>query len=380
MDPSDLVDEPPGELVDVTAAEDVDYAFVPSPMPPDWEWPERLWPLLIDAHSALATLDGVGRYLPNPGLLIHPLQQREAQKSSRLEGTYTDPEEQMLFQLEPEDPNSKEDPRNEFKEVYNYKVALRFQEDTDLPLSLRLIRTLHSILLDGVRGSDRAPGQFREVQNKIGRPVRYVPPPPHRLEGCLDHFEHYIHGDRHYDPLVEAFLLHYQFEAIHPFRDGNGRVGRLLLTVMIAEWCDLSHQWLYMSPFFDDNRDEYIDRLYAVSAEGDWEGWVEFCLNGVVEQAKDTERRCNALIKLNDEFHDRVDQIGGSHRLGMIVDDLFDQPVVKITTVRDKYDVSYNTAKSDVEKLFRVGVLDEFADVSVRTFAATEIIDAITAD
>lgn len=358
----------------------VDHAFLPDPLPPDWQWPERLWPLLRDAHIALASLDGVGRYLPNPDLLLHPLQQREAQQSSRLEGTYTDPEQQMLFQLDPTAPDSEEDPRNEFKEVYNYKRALQLQDNTDLPLSLRLIKRLHEVLLEDVRGAERQPGQFRQVQNLIGKPPRYVPPPPGRLEQCLDEFEHYIHAEHALDPLVEAFLLHYQFEAIHPFRDGNGRVGRLLLSIMLADWCDLSHQWLYMSAFFNRRRDEYIDRLYAVSTDSDWEGWIRFCLNGVIEQTEDTENRCDRLVALNSEFHDRIEAIGGSHRLGMIVDDLFNQPVVQITKIRDEYDVHYNTAKSDVEKLFEAGILAEFADASVRTFAATEIIEVITAD
>lgn len=379
MNIDDFSEGASGSLVQAGGG-NVEYAFLPDPLPPAWEWPEHLWPLLRDAHIALASLDGVGRYLPNPDLLLHPLQQREAQQSSRLEGTYTDPEQQMLFQLDPTAPDSEEDPRNEFKEVYNYKRALQLQDSTDLPLSLRLIRRLHEVLMEDVRGADRQPGQFRQVQNLIGKPPRYVPPPPNRLEQCLDEFEHHIHAEHGFDPLVEAFLLHYQLEAIHPFRDGNGRVGRLLLSIMIADWCDLSHQWLYMSAFFNRHGDEYIDRLYAVSADADWEGWIEFCLNGVIEQAEDTEDRCDRLVELNSEFHNRVEAIGGSHRLGMIVDDLFNQPVVQITTIRDRYDVHYNTAKADVEKLFEAGILAEFADASVRTFAATEIIDATAAD
>lgn len=368
-----------GRLVGAGGHE-VEAAFLPESLPPDWEWPERLWPLLKDAHVSLASLDGVGRYLPNPDLLLHPLQQREAQQSSRLEGTYTDPEQQMLFQLDPTAPESEQDPRNEFREVYNYKRALRLQSGAEVPLSLRLIRRLHEVLLEDVRGADRQPGQFRRVQNLIGKPPRYVPPPPDRLDECLDDFERYIHAQHSFDPLVEAFLLHYQFEAIHPFRDGNGRVGRLLLSIMIADWCDLSHQWLYMSAFFNRNRDAYIDKLYAVSADSAWEDWIEFCLHGVIEQAEDTETRCDRLVELNREFHDRIEEMGGSHRLRVIVDDLFDQPVVQITKVRDRYGVHYNTAKSDVEKLCDAGILAEFTDVSVRTFVSTRIMDAIVAD
>lgn len=373
----------PGQLIPITTIDGASHAFVPDPLPPDWSWPEELWPVLMEAHKALASLDGAGRHLPNPRLLLHPLQQREAQESSSLEGTYTDPEQQMLFQLDPEVPEPETDEANAFREVYNYKRALQLQHDAarDFPLSLRLIRGLHEVLLEGVRGSDRAPGRFRRLQNQIGRPVRYVPPPPNYLDDCLDAFEKYIHSDHEYDPLVEAFLLHYQFEAIHPFRDGNGRVGRLLLAIMIADWCDLSHQWLYMSAYFNRNRDGYIDRLYRVSTEGAWTEWIGFCLKGVAQQARDTEQRCDQLVAINREFHRIVqDKIGGSHRLGMIVDELFVSPVVQIPHLADDYGVAYNTAKADVERLMDVGILIELSNMAQRTFLAPQVVSATFGD
>jgi Fic family protein len=156
----------------------------------------------------LVDLNGVGRYLPNPDLLLRPLQNREAQKSSSLEGTYTEPEEQMLFELDPEIPRSGTDPRNARREVSNYARALRLRRETDgLPLSLRLIKMLHAVLMDGVRGSDRAPGEFRRLQNQIGRPARFVPPPAHRLHELLGDLERYLHADSGPDPLVRAFVV-----------------------------------------------------------------------------------------------------------------------------------------------------------------------------
>ena len=176
--------------------------------------------------------------------------------------------------------------------------------------------------MEGVRGSDHNPGQFRTAQNQIGRPARFVPSPATRLPAQLNDFEKYLHADRVYDPLVEAFLVHYQFEAIHPFMDGNGRVGRLLLAILIQEWCGLSEQWLYMSPYFDANRDRYIDHLFSVSTHGTWEAWIEFCLRGVAVQAQDTQRRCERLLDLHKDFHERLREVGGSVRLSAIVDDL----------------------------------------------------------
>jgi Fic family protein len=252
MDEADFTPNMTGRLVQVTGISGSGIAFVPDSLPPKWEWPARLWPLLAEAKSCLARVDGVGKHLPDPQIVLRPLQNREAQKSSSLEGTITEPEQQVLFQIEPQQPQSAADPANAYKEVYNYAQTLRsrLQEWADLPLSLRLIRHFHRGLAQGVPRFEGEPGEFRRTQNQIGRPPRYVPPPPELIPECLDAFEKYLHSTKGYDPLVEAFITHYQFEAIHPFRDGNGRVGRLLLAVTIMEWCGLSNQWLYMRRVF----------------------------------------------------------------------------------------------------------------------------------
>lgn len=383
MNVDDFGPDRSGRLVPISTIDGAEHAFVPDPLPPDWTWPADLWPLLLDAHKALASLDGVGRHLPNPRLLLHPLQQREAQESSSLEGTHTDPQQQMLFQLDPGFPESETDRVNAFREVFNYKRALqlRYETEQELPLSLRLIRRLHEVLMEGVRGGDRSPGQFRRLQNQIGVPVRFIPPPASHLAPCLDAFEKYIHADHRYDPLVEASLLHYQFEAIHPFRDGNGRVGRLLLAIMMTEWCDLSHQWLYMSAYFNRHRDEYLDRLYEVSTNGNWTEWGEFCLRGVAAQARDTENRCDDLIAINRDFHRILqDEVGGSHRLGMIVDDLLVRPVVQIPHLAEQFDVAYNTAKADVQRLMDANILREIPDAKQRTFVAPRVVAATFSD
>lgn len=351
-------------------------------LPPAWKWPNELWPLLIEARTALATLDGTGRHLPNPDLILRPLQNREAQRSSSLEGTYTEPQQQALFQLDPKFPESSEDPDNAHREVFNYSRALRLRLETleTLPVSLRLVRELHRVLMDGVRGSDRNPGEFRRTQNQIGRPARFVPPPVPHLTSLLGNLETYLHAPRSYDPLVDAFLVHYQIEAIHPFLDGNGRVGRLLLSLLIAEWCNLSNQWLYMSAYFDLHKDEYIDRLFRISTHGDWKGWIVFCLTGVVQQARDTQSRCEKLLTLNRELHERLRSVGGSVRLSAIIDDLFVVPAAAVANVARKHNVTYPTARSDLTKLESAGILERVDVASQISYYCPPILEITYAD
>jgi Fic family protein len=368
-------DKKTGKLVPITILTGAEYAFLPNPLPPNWELPRELSPLLVEARSELARLDGVGINLPNPQLLLRPLQYREAHKSLELEGTITVPEEQLLFELEPKLPLSSTDEINDYREVYNYSRALRMgvSQEERLPLSLRLIRQFHRILLDGVRGSEFEPGEFRRVQNVIGRPIKYIPPPQNHLPETLDYFEKYLHQKRIFDALVDSFLVHYQFEAIHPFMDGNGRVGRLLLSVMIQEWCKLSNQWLYMSAYFDANKDEYRDRLFRISAVGEWSEWIEFCLQGVIVQAMDAQGRCTKLLNLEEEYKVRIQGIRGSYRLNRIVEQLFVSPVVTISRLARTYDVLYPTTKADVDKLIKVGILELLPETYPKAFFAPEI-------
>jgi Fic family protein len=187
---------------------------------------------------------------------------------------------------------------------------------------------------------------------------------------ALNHFESYLHNFEQFDPLVSAFLAHYQFETIHPFGDGNGRVGRLLLSLTIAEWCGLSSQWLYMSAFFEKRKDDYMDLLLGVSTQGRWEEWIEFCLEGVVSQATDTEARCDKLLALYRDFHKRLQK--GSVRLSGIVDGLFENPVVSVLTIKDKFKVTHPTAHSDLKKLQALGIVQEIVS-QVITFYCPQV-------
>lgn len=372
MDINSFQPNAPGKIIPITGIPSATHAFLPDPLPPQWEFPSRLYPLLVKARTALAGLDGTGSHLPDPNILLRPLQNREAQKSSSLEGTYTEPEQQLLFQLSPQEPNSANDPVNAYKEVFNYGRALRLRMESPdrLPLSLRLIRDLHRTLLQGVRGSDRNPGEFRRLPNQVGRPARYIPPPPDRLPDCLDSFEKYLHTPTQYDPLVNAFLTHYQFEAIHPFMDGNGRVGRLLLAITIMEWCELSSQWLYMSAYFDANKDTYMDLLLRISTHSAWEEWIEFCLEGVLAQSSDALDRCRRLLTLRDEYDERILSTKGSARLQAIAHGLFIHPLVNPSSLARKLHVSYPTARADIDRLLKAGILTELPNTSPMTFYA----------
>lgn len=368
-----------GQLVPITDPSPlISHAFVPDPLPPKWEWPTDLYPLLIDARAALASLDGTGKHLPSPDIVLRPIQRREARLSSKLEGTITDPQQQALFDAEPTYPTSPSDPVNAYREIFNYGQALRYRLDgagATLPLSKRLIRDLHAVLMNGVRGHEQRPGEFRTIQNQIDDPPRFVPPPPTEIEKLLDDFEQYLNSSGDYDPLVRAFLAHYQFEAIHPFRDGNGRVGRLLLAICIAEWCGLSNQWLYMSAFFEQRKADYMSLLLRISTHGDWAGWIAYCLEGVVAQARDTELRCERLLTLHRDFHERL--TGGSVRLAYIVDRLFFSPIVTVTRMRTELEVTYPTARADLAKLERLGILQRLDGMRRITYYCDPIYEVV---
>ncbi|MGQ0332957.1 Fic family protein [Halomonas elongata] len=362
MNPEDFQSEATGRLVEVDLPRSK-YSFVPDPMPLEWDMPTGLWPTLAEAKQAIAKLDGMGRYMPNPELLLRPLQNREALRSSSMEGTYATPEELLLYDASPVDPVSDKDRVNEWREVWNYGRALLVGKqllDAGYPLSLALLRAMHEELLSGVRGQDKSPGEFRKGLVQIGHDARFVPPPHFCLSECLSGFEEALGQDVTYDGLIKAFMMHYQFETIHPFKDGNGRVGRLLLSLQIYKELGLENPWIYMSAFFERYKDEYIEYLYNVSACGGWEKWLLFCLRGVIDQANDSVARVDALVRLKEDYQGRIhDQTQASARLIQIINDLFENPVVTIPAFSERYGVSFPTAKSDVQKLCELGVLEK---------------------
>jgi Fic family protein len=383
MDRALFTPDGPGQVREIIVEGTKDWAFIPDLLPEKWDLPAEIWPLLVEAREALAKLDGVGRYMPTYNLLLRPLQRREALRSSSLEGTYATPQQLLLFEIDPREPKSSNDPVNDWQEVSNYSKALELGLHLleEIPVSLRLIKRIHEELLAGVRGHDRDPGNFRRNQVHIGSNRRFVPVPPNELMTCLDSLEKAIHKNSQIDPLIFCFMVHYQFETIHPFLDGNGRVGRLLLSLMIYKNCQLSRPWLYLSAFFDRYKDEYIDYLFQVSSRGNWKDWVAFCLKATIAQSKDALNRFDKMLNLRTQYMDLLSKRGGNIRLNQLIDHLFESPIISVPQLSSMCNISYPTARADIDRLVNAGILVE-SQIQVRpiVYFAVNIIDIAFGD
>jgi Fic family protein len=301
--------------------------------------------------------------------------------SSRIEGMQASLSDLVLFEAE----GARGD-RGDVREVHNYVTAVTYVLDPKrrLPLSVSLLREAHEILLTGVRGGYATPGEFRRSQNWIGpagctlNDATYVPPPPERLWECLDPFEKHLHSEHEMPPLLTVACLHYQFEALHPFVDGNGRVGRLLVVLLLVEWGLLPDPLLDLSAYIEPRRDEYYARLLAVSTDGDWRGWLVFFLEAVERQAADAVGRAHKLQLLRDDFRARVATARSSGLLGLLVDALFESPAMTIPQAVRLLGVTHRAARSNVEKLVRAGVLHEVGARSRnRLFLAGDVVRAV---
>ncbi len=378
-----FVEITPGKLVKVRIRDADDWAFIPNDLPNTWEMPNTIWQLLVQAREELGRLDGVGRHMPNYELLLRPLQQREALRSSSLEGTYATPEQLLLFEMDPREPKSSTDPVNAWLEVFNYRKALNTGQNLldKIPISNRLIKELHKELLSRVRGQHRDPGNFRKSLVHIGSDRRFIPPPPHDAVRCLNELEKYINIESNIDPLVFCFIVHYQFEAIHPFLDGNGRVGRLLLSLMIYKLCNLTSPWLYLSAFFEKYKDEYIDGLFDVSAKADWEKWLSFCLRATIAQAKDSVTRLDKLVALREKYLNLITNRGGNIRLHTLIESLFKAPIITVPQASNILNITYPTAKSDIKVLIQLKILEKSTmRQKSKVFFAPEIMNIAYSD
>ena len=388
MNPERFRNSTAGRLVRVGQGEAAYWAFVLHPLPPDLPADWELARSLSEADRALSELAGVGRTMPNPHLLIGPFVRREAVLSSRIEGTQADITDLYAYEagqlplpgVEPAPPES------DVREVLNYVRALEYgleRLDT-LPVSLRLIRELHERLMAGVRGEHATPGEFRRSQNWIGPPnctlneARFVPPPVPQMHKALDAFEKYLHGDTVYPPLVRLALVHHQFEAIHPFVDGNGRIGRLLISLLLVEWKLLPLPLLYLSVYFYRYQQDYYDLLLAVSERGDWRDWVLFFLRGVTDQAQDAIVCAKQLQDLQITWRERLMQARTSALLLRLADSLFASPIITIPEAKRLLGVTYHSAQRNVERLVEARILQPADDASYgKTYLATEILDII---
>lgn len=334
-------------------------AYVPAPLPPPVTWDDRLVSALSAADRAVGRLAGEGRRLPNPHLLIRPFVRREAVLSSRIEGTHATLGEILAAEAGAAVDRSPAD----LREVANYVVALEYGVERlwSLPLSLRLVRELHDRLMSGVRGEVATPGEFRRTQNWIGpagctlAEATYVPPPPDELMDCLGAWERFLHDDS-VPPLVQAGLAHSQFEAIHPFLDGNGRVGRLLITLLLIERKVLPTPLLYVSAYFEASRPEYYARLLAVTEKGEWEEWLLYFLTGVARQAEDALHRIQRIDDLMRRWREEL--AGVTSRLPDRTLDLFaENPFWTISGLAGRLEVAYTTAQRSMDRLESAGIV-----------------------
>lgn len=355
-------------------------AYLPEPLPPPLGWNAELATALSAADRAVGRLAGEGRRLPNPHLLIRPFVRREAVLSSRIEGTQATLGELLASEAGAAVERSPED----LREVGNYVVALEYGVERlrELPLSLRLVRELHEKLMRGVRGDLAAPGQFRTSQNWIGSPgstlknASFVPPPPNRLMDCLGEWEKFLHDDT-LPPLVHAALAHSQFEAIHPFLDGNGRVGRLLITLLLIARGVLPAPLLYLSAWFDATRPEYYARLLAVTERGEWEEWLSYFLAGTAGQAEDALGRIQRIDLLLSRWHEQF--AGTSTRVPDRAIDLFvENPFWTVQKLADRLGVAFTTAQRAIGRLEGAGIVNLALETKRnRVYCARDILEIL---
>lgn len=340
-------------------------AFIPVPLPPKpaVRIKGELQNLLSRADMSLARLDGVAEMLPNVDLFIAMYIKKEALLSSQIEGTQASLDD--LFAYESGD---KLQNLNDVTEVVNYVKAMNYgiERLQTLPMSLRLIKEIHTILLEGVRGGERLPGEFKESQNWIGPPgctlneASFVPPPPHEAKEAMGALEHYFHGQAKLPVLIDCALIHYQFETIHPFLDGNGRMGRLLITFFLY-WKGVVHKpLLYLSYYFKRNRLEYYDRLNMVRDMGNYEQWIDFFLKGVIEVAGSAMDTARQILDLQSR-HRRLlweKKISSPIAIG-ILEQLFYTPVLSIGQIAGQFHISYQAASTIVSQLEKAAILRE---------------------
>jgi len=349
----------PGRWVTVAAGY---RAFVPEPLPPRMRWSPNLVRLSAEASLLLGRLAGEGGRLPNPHAFIRPFLRREAVLSSKIEGTQATLGELLAAEAGLAVRRSP----NDLREVANYVVAMEhgIKRLRSLPLSLKLVREVHEKLMRGVRGDRAAPGAFRRSQNWIGDPdstpntASYVPPPPDELMACLGAWETFLH-DRSLPPIVQVALAHYQFEAIHPFLDGNGRVGRLLIILFLIERGVLPAPLLYLSAYFEATRPQYYRRLQRVTRHGDWEEWIEYFLTATVRMSEDVLARA---AKMTARLACWRRQVAGSPRAAhRMIDVLAENPYLSAKSASKRARIAFTTAQRGIETLEKAGIVEQVA-------------------
>ncbi|MBI0475380.1 Fic family protein [Sphingomonas sp. MA1305] len=378
MRSTDFSAEAPGRLVPTIAQQ---LAFVPDALPPKIDLNAIAIPM-AEAMQAIGELKGACRRLSNPYILISPLQRREALTSSAMEGTFTTADDLALAEV-----GIERDHDDSTREVRNYLRALNHSLGMldELPICHRVITSAHEILLSGLssaRGAQKRPGEYKVDQNWIGgrliENARFVPPPPQETQTCMNEVEAYINRelDNFPTPLMDLALVHYQLETIHPFADGNGRVGRMLISIMAVKSGLLDLPVLYVSPALEHDKDEYIDLLFAVSARGEWTAWLNFFFKKVVAACQDTVATIDRLIDLQDKYRQLASAAVRSASAISLVDSLFERPAVTVTGAAERLGVTYAAAKKTIDKLEELEILTEVKGIYPKTFIATGVMNA----
>jgi len=381
MKPKDFLNSSTGQVIRSPKGY---WVFIPAPLPPKINWTSNLVTLAGEAERTLAELAWIGRNFPEPHVMVRSFIAQEAVMSSRIEGTRASLDDIYRYEA---DQLSFLESNSDIREVHNYVVALDYglSRLSELPVSLRLIRELHEKLMTGVRGDIWTPGEFRRTQNWIGpvgstlETAPYVPPPFDEMLVTLQQVEKFIHENSDLPPLVRVGLIHYQFEAIHPFLDGNGRVGRLLIMLLLCQWNLLPQPLLYLSSYFEKHRSKYYARLLAVSQRGEWQEWLSFFLTGIRDQSQEATQRVQRLQSLREKYYLMFAGKRDSVRLNMLLDFLIGHPIITIRQVEEGLKVTdYKIAQRYIAKLQDAGVLREATGKSRnRVFRADEILQAI---
>lgn len=360
-------------------------SFLPAPLPPvpPIELEQETVKLLVQANKKLAALESIASHIPCVALFVSMYVRKEALLSSQIEGTQATLDDVL-------DPLLEENTNRNVADVISYIKATEFalKRRKSLPLCCRLIKEVHAILMEGARGQEKNPGEFRTSQNWIGgqgstlKTARYIPPAPADMMKAMSDLEKYINADDDLDVLIRAALIHYQFETIHPFLDGNGRVGRLLITLFLLEKGLLTTPALYISYFLKRNRVEYYDRMSEVRDKGSYEQWVKFFLQAISESAQDAIQTIDLLTALHDKNITIVDSLGRSAKTaGKVFAYLESNPIIDIKKTAFSLGLSYNAVSGSVEKLINCGILIQATGVAKnRTFAYDEYLQILRKD
>jgi len=344
---------------------------------------KKLLGLVGEANASLARYDGLLQAVINPEILLSPLTTREAVLSSKIEGTQATVDE--VLQHEAGMPAREDYIKQDIQEIQNYRSTL-IQAEKELktrPLNLFLIRQMHKELMSSVRGSKKEPGKFRQIQNWIGQPGKpikeasYIPPEPHLLMSCLTDLEIYMQKDDG-DVLVQSSIIHAQFELIHPFLDGNGRIGRLLIPLFLYQRRRLSRPMFYLSEYMEEHREEYYSRLNSISASGSWNDWIEFYLQAIVEQGLRNTHRVQKILDLYQEIRSRISSLTRSRFSPEITDALFNKPIFRASDIQIRTKIAKQTLMPILKQLSEANILNVIKPVRGRSPAVMKFSELLT--